>query len=484
MSVAAWLIWWPLAASVALFVVRGPLKPGLGLAASLVAVVPAAQLFDLVRVGGTLRVETGWPQPLGIELHADLLSASLIALTAVVGVTVSAYAFASFRGHHVTTPWDEAAAFWPLWLMLWAAMNALYLSSDLFNLYVTLELVTLAAIALVSLPGTRATLAAAMQYLLATLAGSLAFLFGVALLYAMHGRLELFELGRLIEPGAPALMALGLMSVGLMVKAAFFPFHFWLPDAHGHALPPVSALLSGLVVKAGFYLLVRVWFDTFPAVLQPAHGTALGVAAAVGIVWGSLLAIGETRLKRLLAYSTVAQLGFMLLLFPLVMTSSVPSGGGEASVLPGWGGGLALALSHGLAKAALFLAAGAFIHAAGSDVLRDLGGTARRLPLTAAAFALGTWTLVGLPPSGGYLAKTLYAEAALASAIPWGWLIQGGTVLTAGYLALALRAGLARRPDGAVFHDVPLVMQVAPLVLALLAAILDLLPLGFLVGTS
>ena len=472
----AWLIWLPLAASVLLFVM-GPRKLSLGLALGALNVVPPLLLFAEVRRHGVQHYLLGWPAPLGIELRADALSASLVLLTAVVGAVVAAYAAAGLGERPAAHAMDPPSAFWPLWFVLAAGLHALYLSTDLFNLYVALELVTLAAIALVALPGTRATIAAALQYLLATLVGSLAFLFGVALLYASHGQLELFALGSLLTSGPLAWSAFGLMTAGIMVKGAFFPLHFWLPDAHGHALAPVSALLSGLVVKAGFYLLVRVWFDVFGSVLQPALGTAIGVLALLGIVWASLHALGAARLKRLLAYSTVAQLGLMLLLFPLVMAAGPPTTGAAASALPGWCGGVALALSHGLAKASLFLAAGAFIRAAGDDVLVELAGTARHLPLTALAFALGAWTLLGLPPSGGYLAKTLFEEAAARGTSAWGWVVQGTTLLSALYLAVALRALLERPRVGRRFRGVSPWMQLAPLVLAGLGASLGLLPL-------
>jgi multicomponent Na+:H+ antiporter subunit D len=476
MSLAIWAIWAPLAAALALLAVPVALRQAVGFAASLAAAVPVWLLVDRVRREGSLRGPIGWPQPLGVELHADALALPFIALTALVGVGVACYAIVAFRDRGSLGPWDAPVAFWPLWLLLWGALNTLYLSSDLFNVYVGLELVTLAAIGLVVLPGTRVTLAAALQYLIAALAGSLAFLFGLALLYARHGGLDLFELGATLEPGPVAQGAFALLALGLMVKAAVFPLHFWLPDAHGHALPPVSALLSGLVVKAGFYLLVRLSFDTFGAVLDPNHATAIGAVAVLGIAWASLHAMGQARLKRLLAYSTVAQLGLMMLLFPLVVAGGAPTGGMDARTFAGWGGGVTLALSHGLAKAALFLCAGAFIEAVGSDALRDLAGMARHLPLAFAAFVLASWTLLGLPPSGGYAAKSLYLEAA-AGGSPWGWAVQGATLLTAVYLAIALRAAWGPPRAPASLRRVPLALQAVPFALASIAALLGwLLP--------
>lgn len=476
-AAVAWLIWLPLAAAVASFVAgAGRARRALGLAASVAMLLPALLVFEAVRRDGPQRYLVGWPAPLGIELRADLLSAALVLLTACVGLLVAAYASASLMDPPSQHAVDPPAAFWSLWLLLSAGLNALYLSTDLFNLYVALEMVTLSAIGLVSIPGTRATIGAALVYLLATLVGSLAFLFGVALLYGAHGTLELYELGRLLEGGPLAWSAMGLMTLGIMVKAAFFPLHFWLPDAHGHALPAVSALLSGLVVKGGFYLLVRVWFDAFPNVLLPSFGLALGLLALVGIVWASLHAVSEGRLKRLLAYSTVAQLGLMLLTVPLAIAG--PGGGVGASITPGVEPGLALALSHGLAKAALFLSAGAFIHAAGSDALSELGGVARRLPLALLAFALAAWTLLGLPPSGGYEAKALFEQAAAVGPIPWQLVVQGGTLLTALYLGVALRAAFEPAAARKRLRAVPLALQIPPLLLAALAVGLGLLPLA------
>ncbi len=473
-----WLIWLPLAAAIMAFVASTDAsRRAYGLVGSAAALVPALLLFAAVRGGGAQRYLVGWPAPLGIEFRADLLSASLVLLTAVVGVVVATYASASLGDAHEAHVVAIPAAFWPLWLMLLAGLNAIYLSTDLFNLYVALEVVTLAAITLVSLPGTRSTIGAALVYLLATLVGSLAFLFGVALLYGAHGTLSLFELGPLLEGGPLAWSALGLMTLGIMVKAAFFPLHFWLPDAHGHALPPVSALLSGLVVKAGFYLFVRLWFDAFPSIVTPAFGPALGALALAGIVWASLLALGEGRLKRLLAYSTVAQLGLMLLAVPLALVSAASLGAQTASGSPGIEAGLMLALSHGLAKAALFLSAGAFIRGVGSDALAQLGGLARRLPLAVLAFALAAWTLLGLPPSGGYEAKALIAQAAVGAPFPWDLAAQATTLLTALYLGVALRALFGPRSAQERFDPVPLRLQFPPLVLALLAVGLGLMPL-------
>ena len=203
----------------------------------------------------------------------------------MVGIAVSVYASGYFSDDR------QRRYFWPLWLLLWSGLNALFLSADIFNIYVTLELIGLAAVALAALPGMAASLNAAMRYLLVSLLGSLVYLLGVALLYANYQLLDLIALGETVAPGMLTWLAMGMMTVGLMLKTALFPLHFWLPPAHANAPAPVSALLSALVVKASFYLLLRLWFELFAGALTQAALQGLGFLGA-----GALL--GDPRHER------------------------------------------------------------------------------------------------------------------------------------------------------------------------------------------
>ncbi|MDT8403435.1 proton-conducting transporter membrane subunit [Sulfuriflexus sp.] len=231
----------------------------------------------------------GWDAPLGIVLYADGLSLMLLTMTALVGIGCSVYASAYFTV-------DEAHRFWPLWLFLLAALNALFLSADLFNLYVTLELMGLAVVALTALSGGRDALAGAMRYLLATLSGSLAYLLGVALLYHAFGSVDIATLAGRMTPVSAAWAALGLMSAGLILKTALFPLHLWLPPAHASAPSPVSAVLSALVIKASFYILLRLWIMLFGPFAGDGVAAFLGLLGATAIVWGSVQALRQTRL--------------------------------------------------------------------------------------------------------------------------------------------------------------------------------------------
>lgn len=425
---APWVIWVilvPLVGALLAFVYRrqGAL---IGVGTALLSSVCVAVLTGQFLAQGAMRHHLGgWGASLGIDLYVDGLSALMLIMTALVGVPVGVYASAYFRADSLAGRY-----FWPLWLMLWAGLNALFVSADLFNVYVTLELVGLAAVSLAALGAKRDALAAAMRYLLVSLLGSLTYLLGVALLYLNHGTLDLAQLGELLRPGmadgsATAWIALALMSAGLVLKTALFPMHFWLPDAHANAPAPVSALLSALVVKASFYWLLRLWFELFDGVIDPLAAQLFALLGAAAIVWGSVLALRARRLKLIVAYSTVAQLGYLFVAFPLIIQDG--DGAWRAVVL--------FAFSHALAKAAMFLSAGTMMRAAGHDRLDELGDDLPFMPLSLLAFAFSGVSLIGLPPSGGFLAKWMLLEAALRSG-QWWWalVILSGGVLAAAYV--------------------------------------------------
>lgn len=403
----------------------------------------------MARVGVYRHLVGGWGAPLGIELYADGLSLLLLAATAVVGAGVSVYAADYFRGH-------DATRFWPLWLFLLAALDALFLSRDIFNIYVTLELLGLAAVALTGLGGGRDALGGAMRYLLASLLGSLLYLLGAAMLYHGFGALDIDVLALRIRPTPVVWATLGLMGAGLCLKTAVFPLHFWLPPAHANAPAPVSAALSGLVVKASFYVLLRMWIDVFATVASGAS-VLLGLLGAVAVLWGSLQALRQARFKLLVAYSTVAQIGYLFLAFPL----------GAASGWTAWGAIVYLALSHALAKAAMFLAAGNLLRFGGHDRIADLDRVAQRLPLTTWAFALAGVSIMGLPPSGGFVGKWLLLQAALAQG-RWGIavVVVVGGLLAAAYIFRVLGHAFTQAPVPHEARPVPAHMQWAALLLA------------------
>jgi len=429
----------------------------------LVGLVLAALFAAVAESGRVTAALGGWEAPLGITLRADGPALAFLLLTALVMAAILLYAAGEGRERR------EARILGTLLLFLWAGLNAVFLSHDLFNLYVALEIAGLSGVALVALAGGATALRAQMRYLLFATLGSLLYLLGVALLYAELGVLDLGLVAERVERSPPALVALALMTLGLLLKAAIWPLHFWLPPAHASAPPPVSAALSALVVKAALYLLVRLWFDVLPGLPTEAAWQLLGVLGAVAVIWGSLLALRQERLKLMIAYSTVAQLGYMLFLFPLARP-------GSPVAAEAWQGGLLQMLSHGLAKASMFLAAGAIVAALGSDRRAALAGGSRRVPLPLFALALAGLSILGLPPSGGFLAKWLLLRAALEVGQWWLALVMLlGGLLAAAYLLRFLLPAFRPVPVGEAAARIPSgAAGAAALGLALLSVALGL----------
>jgi formate hydrogenlyase subunit 3/multisubunit Na+/H+ antiporter MnhD subunit len=420
-----------------------------------IALSVAGMGWQMIENGVYRHAVGGWGAPLGIDLFADGLSLLMLIMTALVGLGVSFYSKSYFKP-------QEATWFWPIWLFLLAALNALFLSADIFNLYVTLELVGLAAVALTALTGHMDALNSAMRYLLAMLLGSLAYLLGVALLYHDIGSVDFATLSEQIEPNATVWAALGLMSAGLALKTALFPLNFWLPPAHASAPAPVSALLSALVVKASFYILLRLWLEIFGSFAEGA-AAMLGLLGAAAILWGSLQALCQTRVKLLIAYSTVAQIGYLFLAFPLALGSD-----GMA-----WSVALYLAFSHALAKSAMFLAAGNLLQFGGHDRISDLDRAVQRLPLTVSAFALAGVSIMGLPPSSGFAGKWLLLEVAMSQG-RWDLVVVMiiGGLLAAGYVFKVLGYAFTRAKVSHNAKTVPASMEWAALLLAMGAILL------------
>lgn len=400
--------------------------------------------FSFVQSAQPLIYQLGaWAPPLGIALRADGLSVAMMLLVAMVVAGIAAYAWGDFA-----TPADgvEKRApfmYWLLLLAVWGSLNLVFLSGDLFTLYVALELLTFSGVPLVCLDGRGETLRSALRYLLFALAGSLMYLLGAVLLYGAYGTLDITLLAGLVQPEPIAWTAAALMTVGLLAKTALFPLHIWLPPAHAGAPAAGSAILSALVIKGSWFLVVRLWFDVMPGVVTLSAAELLGAFGAIAIVVGSVVAIRQERLKLLVAYSTVAQIGYLFLMFPLAFDAAGITMIHGASL----NAGVLQAMAHATAKAGMFMAAGLIYASLGHDRIADLAGVARAMPITVLAFAIAGLALMGVVPSGAYLAKKLLLDAAGESG-QWWWTIvlQGGAAFTAGYMVLVL-VSVFRQPS-------------------------------------
>ena len=439
--------------------------------------VAAGTAWTLVQTGDTMvYLLGGWAPPLGIALRADGLSAAMLLAIAVVVCGIGIYARADF-GTAAGEPEKRASfVYWLLLLAVWGSLNLVFVSGDLFTLYVALELLTFSGVPLVCLDGRGETLRAALRYLLFALAGSLLYLLGAVLLYGGYGTLDIALLAGRIRPEPVAWAAAALMTVGLLAKTALFPLHIWLPPAHAGAPAAASAVLSALVIKGSWFLVVRLWFDVMPGVVTLPSAQLLAGLGAAAIVVGSVVALRQERLKLLVAYSTIAQIGYLFLMFPLAFDA----GGGTLVHGAALTGGLLQAVSHATAKAGMFMAAGLVYAALGHDRIADLGGIARRMPTTVLTFAISGLALMGVVPSGAYLAKKLLLEAAGNSG-QWWWTIvlQGGAAFTAAYVVLVL-ANALRRPAAPVTLAKPVsrLSEYAALALALCSLLLAFAALG------
>ncbi|TLP79847.1 complex I subunit 5 family protein [Nesterenkonia sphaerica] len=430
----------PLLAAALTMLLPHPVRRALGvLVALLVAGFTAPVLGSVTSGELTELVLGGFDAPLGIHLRGDGLAAVFLGVTSLVGVVVTGYAAVlpkSTGAHLSATSWVTShPGFWPLWLGCWSGLNAVYLSGDLFNLYVSLELVGLTAVALVAVGGQSAW-EPALRYLFIAVLGSLMFLAGVGLLAAVTGTLDLHQtrsqLDELEDPTLP-LLALTLITVGLAMKVALLPMHRWLVPAHSAAPSAVSPILSGVVIKAALVVLLRCWLWALPAVpgmqwLAWLLG-GLGVAA---VLVGSVLALRQDRLKPLVAYSTVAQIGYWFVAFPLLLHGEhdgAPLGSGA------YNGLVALAAGHAIAKAGLFTAAGFLKDRCGTDKMSALRGAGAHHPVLILAMGMCAVGLLGLPISLGFTGKWQLATAAVGAEQWWVLLVvAAGTLLSAAYL--------------------------------------------------
>ncbi|MGB7453204.1 MAG: proton-conducting transporter membrane subunit [Lysobacterales bacterium] len=340
----------------------------------------------------------GWPTPVGIDMRLDALATLLLLAVNIVGLAVSLYSVDYMRR------FTARSHFYSLFLLMVTGMNGVILAGDLFNLYVFLEVAAIASYSLVAFGCAHEELEASFKYIVLGSLSSALILTGVALVYGITGTLNLaYIAARIAETGrdTPLLLAFGLFICGFSFKAALVPFHAWLPDAHPAAPAPVSAMLSGVLIKAiGVYVLARLAFNVFG--ITDNELSLLRWLGLLSMVAGGLLATGQKDIKRLFAYSSISQVGFMVL------------GLGLGTPL-GLVGGLYHLVNHAFFKSLLFLNAGSVEYATGTRKLKHLGGLNRQLPVTAATSLVGSMSIAGIPPFSGFWSKLIIVLACIES---------------------------------------------------------------------
>lgn len=355
----------------------------------------ALALLSVAAIGHSASYHMGgWLPSVGIELRLDDLTTLMLLAVNWIGFAVSLYAVSYMRRY------TARSHFYGLFLLLVTGMNGVIVAGDLFNLYVFLEVAAIASYALVAFGTGHEELEASFKYIVLGSLSSALILVGIALVYGMTGTLNMAHIAERMAGsamGAPLLLAFSLFIVGFSFKSALVPFHAWIPDAHPSAPAPVSAMLSGLLIKAiGVYVLARLLFNVFGV-----SDTELGLLrwlGALSMVVGALLAAGQHDIKRLFAYSSISQVGFMALGFGL----GTPLG---------LVGALYHLVNHALFKSLLFLNAGAVEYATGTRELRELGGLNRALPVTGATSLIGSMSIAGVPPFNGFWSKLIIVLA-------------------------------------------------------------------------
>ncbi|MFB6103898.1 MAG: complex I subunit 5 family protein [Halobacteriaceae archaeon] len=388
-----------------------------------------------------------WPAPFGITLVADPLSVFMLALTAAVAVPALVYGLRA-----IDDP-GQRLSFHALYHFMLVGVTGAFLTGDLFNLFVWFEVMLMASYVLVVFESDAAATGAAFVYLVLNLVGSAVMLVAVGGIYAVTGTLNMADVARRlahaqtwgIDPAPVVGLALLLFAV-FALKAGLAPFQFWVPPAYEAAPTPVAAMLAGVVKKVGVYAIIRLYFTVVAPATVPLDGgfgegatAVLGpvllVMATASIVVGALGAIDGETIEELLAYSSISQIGFVVL--PVAVGAAVPAVRRLAVAAA-----LIYALNHALAKSALFLVAGTIGDATGTTRFADLGGLTGRTPVVATTFLLGSLALVGIPPLSGFFGKLLVFDVAVqASADPALAVALGGAVLTIAYLSRAWTRG-------------------------------------------
>lgn len=433
----------------------------LAIGGTLAGLIMAAVLAWYVAQNGPYSYFPGqWQAPIGIEVRVDALTVLMTLLNNGVGLMVMLFAL---RG--VTKEIGEGLTVWynTIFFLLMAALNGLAMSFDLFNVFVFTEIGTITACALVAIKPKRMCIRAALHYLILSTVGSGMILLAISLIYMVTGHLNMgFVSGEIA--GAFALyplniyVAMGLFIVGFGIKAALFPLHIWLPDAHSSAPAPSSALLSGLVVKIYIVVLGRLLFQMFGVEIfeNIPVPDVLIFLAILGMLFGSISAMNQLEFKRMLAYSSVAQIGYIFLGLSLTTHEAMA-------------GGLFHMVSHALTKSMLFLAAGAIYYKTGIKKTDELNGIGYQMPLVTAAVTVGAISMIGIPGTSGFVSKWMLAFGALDAQRPLlvGVLLISSLLNATYYFPLISRAWFGH-PRASLRWDEPPRLMLLPIIVLMI----------------
>jgi multicomponent Na+:H+ antiporter subunit D len=411
----------------------------------------------------------GWPAPFGITLAVDALSALM--LLVVTGAGAAALLAGKPSIDQQIEP-SRQPLFYSAWLLAMSGLVGIVVAADAFNIFVFMEISSLASYILIAGGPDRRALPAVFKYLIMGTIGATFYLIGVGLIYMMTGTLNLADMEARIGDVSdinPILVAAGFITIGLALKAAVFPLHVWVPNAYTQAPHMVTAFLAACATKVALYVLIRFDYMVLQAELVD-HAIQFALfampLAILGILVASAVAMFEGHLKRLLASSSIAQIGYILL-------------GASFVSVAGLSASAAHLFNHALAKGGLFLAVACLAYQYRDLRLSQLGGASARMPWTCAAFVVCGLSLIGVPGTAGFVSKWLLINAALQSG-PWGWALVGiillSSLMAVVYIWRIVEALYFQAPS-AEHAEAPLTE--APLQLLLVTAVIAILNIYF-----
>lgn len=446
---------------------------GVGVVTFLTSVLLLQQVSEL----GPLNYELGgWDAPWGIEYRIDLLTAYVLLVISGVAVLVLVAAHEGIR-HEITEA--QQPLFYVLYLLCLAGLLGIVATGDIFNIFVFLEISSLATYALIAMGKDRRALWAAYQYLIVGTIGATFFLIGIGFLYSLTGTLNMADLAERLPAVAGSLtlyVAFAFVVVGICLKLALFPLHLWLPNAYAYAPSIATALLAATATKVAIYLLIRFHFSIFgegfsdPALPLETIFLVLGLA---GVFVASTVAIYQENVKRLFAYSSVAQIGYMVIGMGIGTTTGV-----QATVLH--------LFNHALMKGALFLALAVVVRRLGSAEVSAFRGMGRTMPLTSAAIVVAGLSLIGMPLTVGFVSKWYLVTGAIDAGLwPVALLVVLGSILAVLYVWRLVEVAYFQdaQGEGGLRREAPLTMLI-PLWLLVLANLYFGINTGLTVETS
>lgn len=402
-----------------------------------------------------------WPPPLGIVMTFDSFSAFMVLVISIIVFAGSLFSLRYMSRY--TGQWK----FYTLFMLITAGMMGVSITGDLFNMFVFLEIAAISSYALVAFGVDAEELEASFKYMVMGEIGGLTFLLAIALIYAKTSTLNLADISNSLQVMGHTpffWMVLGMMLFAFSIKAALVPFHSWLPDAHPAAPAPISSLLSGIFIKVlGIYTTARIVFNVFGLTRanDPQFFNVLIGLGLLSIIFAGLTALSQKDYKRLLGFSSVSQIGYIMLGFGIGNYYGVT-------------GAIFFILAHALAKGLLFLTAGSVVHVAGTRDLNKLAGLGERMPTTAWSFRFGGLSLVGIPPLVGFWAKFYIIIGIIKAGFIWVALVAIFlSVLTLAYL-LKIENNVFMKKGQIDAKEAPFTMRIAMVFLVVLIVILGI----------